>query len=150
LTYSIELKGADELFRKLTELSAEDAKLPKRIVKRALRAGARPILQAVKAAVPVKSGELRRAIKVRAAKGRRGEVRVRIGTYAAGSDNHVPGYYAPMIEAGTKERHTASGANRGRIEATHFEANAFDETAESAIELIMQAIGDGIEAVWAK
>lgn len=59
---SMKLSGFKELERDLLRLAEKDAK---RIGRRAVRKGAKPMLAAARANAPVKSGRLRRSIKLR-------------------------------------------------------------------------------------
>ena len=67
----ITLEGAEKLERALAVM---EAKVAKKITKKAMRAGAKVILRAAKARAPVDTGQMKKALTVRAARQRkRGE-----------------------------------------------------------------------------
>ena len=113
----VKLIGDKRLARKFKNM---EPKLQKKILRSSLRKAARPIQQAAKQNVPVQSGDLRRSIKIRAAKRSRrtrNQVGIRISTNSG--DNLFQGqtFYGGFLEFGTS-----------RIAPVAFMKRAFDET----------------------
>lgn len=90
-----EIKGADairEAFSKIPD------KLEARILRGAVRAATKPVLEEAKANAPVRKGALRDSLRI-STKSKRGEVRARV---VAGDNKKGGVYYATMVEGGTK------------------------------------------------
>lgn len=85
----------------LAELDKIPAKIEQNIVRGALRAAAKPMLEAAQTNVPVKSGALRDSIRISSNVDRRaGEIKVTVK--AGGKTKKGDPYYAHMVEFGTK------------------------------------------------
>lgn len=92
----LQLKGFKEFEKRLQELPK---RLAKKLLRRALRSGAKVIQAEVKARTPVVSGAGRRSIKVRAAKGKKkGQVAVAVQTSAG--DFKGEQFYMSFLEYG--------------------------------------------------
>jgi HK97 gp10 family phage protein len=95
------VEGAAELERRLSDL---DKKVARRVIRQALRAGANTVLPVARAETPVRTGKLRKNVKVRTLK------RNKPGTYAisvtsgATADNMYTGeaYYGAFVHFGHK------------------------------------------------
>lgn len=68
-----ELRGGDKLIRQLRRL---ESNVQKKYVRKALRAGAKPIAKIAKATAPVKSGRMKKGIRVRVGRSRKGVISV--------------------------------------------------------------------------
>lgn len=113
------------------------SKLPRtvgnRIVRRGLRASAKVIRDEMKRVVPVgETGQLKRSIKVRAARRSRKGPGVLISISRKLNED---GFYAPFIELGTKHRKRADGTREEgyRIAPRHWQERAFDRKKNAAI-----------------
>lgn len=98
VTGSLQLQGFDEFQRRLRLLPK---KVAGKAVRQALREGAKIIQAEAKARVPVRTGTLKKSIKVRAAKGRkRGEAAIAVTT---GQGDFVGDtFYGAFLEYGHK------------------------------------------------
>ncbi len=97
--FTIVLTGTDELNRKLLELTSAQAKAA---IRKAARPALKPTLTAARANAPVKSGALKRSIKIRSIARSRTRVGARVTT--AASDNQFSGktFYGAFLEWGWK------------------------------------------------
>lgn len=140
---SVKLQGGKELERKLLAL---DRKIARKIVSQALRAGAKVILKQARANAPKRTGLLRRSLKVKAGKSKKGRVSFVVQT-AAG---HYKGetFYGSFVEFGHKlgKRRRAKGVKdeRKRIPAQPFLEPAFNSKKEQAARVIADVIRQGI------
>lgn len=89
------IKGAEELREALSRLPW---KMEVRILRGAVRAATKPVLEEAKANAPVRKGALRDSLRI-STKSKRGQVRARV---IAGDNKKGGVYYATMIEGGTK------------------------------------------------
>lgn len=90
-----EIKGAAALSKALSELPY---KLEARILRGAVRAGAKPVLDEAQERVPVKKGRLKDTLRI-STKAKRGQVKASV---VAGDKKKGGVYYAHMVEGGTK------------------------------------------------
>lgn len=90
-----EIKGAETIREALSRLPW---KLETRILRGAVRAATKPVLEEAKANAPVRKGALRDSLRI-STKSKRGEVRARV---VAGDNKKGGVYYATMVEGGTK------------------------------------------------
>lgn len=122
-TLQISLSGDAKLLATLRGLEKKHAKA---VVRKASRKAAKPIVAAARANAPVKTGALRKSIKVRAIKRSRSRIGVRIGT--SGHESAFVGkqFYGAFQEYGwftgkrTKETRRAQAKNaqhKMRLEA---------------------------------
>lgn len=110
---SVRVEGFKELFEKLNQLE------PKRVkpaVRKALRAGARLVLTEARTRVPVRTGALKKSMKVRGIKLKRGMVGIAVHT-GAGHMFMGDQYYGGMVHYGT-EKQKAQPWLRESFEAT--------------------------------
>lgn len=128
--------------RRLKQLADDGERgAARKIVRQALREGAKPVVAAAKERVPIRSGRLRRAIRLSGAKARRGRIAVAVGV----RQSSELGPYAAAIEGGSKVRSTRAGANRGRVVGTHFLSEALNQTASTATGIVAARIRLGLE-----
>jgi len=130
----ISLTGDKALQKKLNRLPKV---MQKKIVRKALREGARPVLASARSKAPVRTGAMKKSLKLRARRARRGNfgVEVRTGTRAElGIPENDPGYYPFSVEFG-----------HGNVPAQPFMRPALDENREPALKIIGREIGRGVE-----
>jgi HK97 gp10 family phage protein len=109
------MTGHKEIVAALRELSA---KMEKKVLSQALRDATKIYADAIKQEAPVLSGKLRRSVKVRAMKRKRG----RVGYSARFNQTDGGKWYANTIEYGSKH----AGRSRAIIPANPFMRRAFD------------------------
>lgn len=132
--------------RQLAEIYSPRA--PLRIMKRALRAGGAEILKEAKRNAPRHAGGLKRSLAV--TRGRR------IRKYPSGNLLAVLGPAWPIgahgtiVERGTANRRTKSGANRGAMPANPFLEPAFHGKQAAALERIRAEVTKGLKREWKK
>lgn len=102
----IQVKGLAELHKVLQNLPEQ---LEKKVLRNALRAGANEFKKAAQAQVPVKSGALRKSIRVKTS-ARKGRYRLK-ATVTAGN---AEAWYSHLIEFGTGAYYTGSGKSVGK------------------------------------
>lgn len=125
------IEGFDKVFKRLKEL---EPKVAKKVLRQALRAGAKIIQTRAKANAPVLTGQTKKAIKIRAGKRSRGSVGVNV---SIGARDYVGDqFYAAFHEYGTS-----------KMQARPFMRPAYDSEKEKAAEVIQRKILEGIEAV---
>ncbi len=136
----ISILGDKQLQRKLRRLATQ---VQKKIVKKALREAGRPVLAAAQQKAPVgKSGRLKKSLKLRARKQRRGEfgVEIRTGTRTElGIAADASGFYPMSIEYGFT--HARSGQ---KVPAQSFLRAAIDENARKAKTIIISEVRVGL------
>lgn len=130
----VNVEGAKELEKKLLSL---EPKLGRKIIRQALRKGAKLILNQAKANVPVDTGDLKKSLKVRAMRKRRH----RYGVMVATSEGWFEGeqFYGGFIEFGTH-----------KMAAQPFVRPAFDSEKDAAEKTIVDEIKQGLELVGAE
>lgn len=147
----LELKNSKKLERALRKL---DVKIRKKITRDALRPAAKIIQQKAKANAPRgKTGELRKAIKVRALKRSRVntgiQVRLDWGSKGAKSAAATKGrrlpYYAGFQELGYRIGSRKLGNKRTLVPGKHFMENAFKSEGPRARDLAIKLMWQGIE-----
>lgn len=151
----ISLLGDREAERKLHRL---DVALQRKIVRAALRLGARPVRDEAKRLAPVLTGKMRDTITIKALRARRGNfgVQVQTGTRAQlGIEPNDPYYYPAAVEFGhagpghgltPKERRRKRRVEASKeIPANPFMRPALDNKAGEAKSAIAGAIRTGIE-----
>lgn len=98
-----DIKGADLIEAALKELPI---KYERRVAKSAIRAAGRVIANEAKRRVPVRTGTLKKSIRVVAGKSKRPTVFV---TTSKGKGAKHDGWYAHLIEFGTRPHNVAKG-----------------------------------------
>ena len=135
---TIKLEGAEKLERALAVM---EAKVAKKITKKAMRAGAKVVLRAAKARAPVDTGRMKRALTVRAARKRkRGEASFNVlfnmrkyPELVTKTADDKRFFYPAVVEHGTSTR-PASG----------FMRRAWDSKKLEALRVIMAQFRKGI------
>ena len=113
----------------LADLQKELAKVPQKIAKGALRSGVRAgaaiVGKQARINCPVRTGRLKKSIKWRGRKTKRGIVA------AAAMSLNCP--YAHLVEFGTVVRYNKKGACRGEVVAQRFMTRALDAKGPEAV-----------------
>jgi HK97 gp10 family phage protein len=121
-------KSADRFFKQLNGL---EKKLRNKVIKKGQRAGAKILAAEIKARCPVESGDLKRSVKVRAGKRRKGKTSIEV---AIGTTSNKDVYYVGFVEFGTKRN--------GKV----YPARPFIRPAVDAKRAeIIEAVGNAIE-----
>lgn len=133
----ISVLGDKALERKLRKL---DERVQKKIVRKALRSGAKPVLADAKAYVPIDTGALESELKITASRARRGFFGVQVATpprsiLGIGPDDK--GYYPAILEYGSD-----------KMEPIPYLRPAFDNNRGRALAIIRDVLVKGVrEAV---
>ncbi len=128
------MKGGRELLNTLTRLQGPETK---KVLRKVLRAGAKPVQLKAKATVPINTGALRKSIRVKAGKRtRKKEMSVWVGT--GDQDNMFTGktFYGGMVEYGTQN-----------MAAQPFMRPAWDTTKTRTQRIIAVGLGRGVVRV---
>jgi HK97 gp10 family phage protein len=136
---SIDLSGDKALLKKFATLGVS---VEKKVLRKALRKGGKPVLAKAKQLVPVDKGLLKRSLKLRAIKRSRREfgVRVMTGTREElGIPASDPYYYPAAVELGHR-----------RAPPHSFLRAAMIQTEGTATAIIKREIARGVELEWNK
>lgn len=127
---------------------AYSPRAPRRILKRAIKAGGAIIAKAAKRRAPKDLGNLKRSLMV--SKGR--VLRVyRSGTIVGIIGPSWPGgAHGNLVESGTVRRATSSGANRGTMPAQPFLEPAHAATKKKVAAKMRDEIKKGLAREWTK
>jgi HK97 gp10 family phage protein len=152
----IKITGLKELYDKLQQLPE---KMEKRVMAKAMRQGTNVFMRSARENAPVKTGALKKSIKTKSLRGRRGEVK--FGAVASAP-------YAHLVEFGTAQHLIEAGKNRrgstgkkvladgkGRIfgksvmhkgsKMKPFMRPAFDENTDEAIEMFRSIVEQNLK-----
>jgi HK97 gp10 family phage protein len=133
--------GIGEAEKKLRDLSR---KVENRIVRKGLRAGAKVFKTAAQGEAPVRSGTIRRRIKVRAGKRKKGSISITVGVNA--KDFVGEAFYAGFLLYGWRSGPRRLGDARKLNPANNFLKRAFDGSQSRATDTALQTISAGIDA----
>ncbi len=139
----LEIKGGLELLRKLEQFPRT---VQRKLLRQAIRDGARPILAAAKANAPVLTGALKASLRLRVRKN------VKPGVYAvqiqAGKYGEFRGdqFYAAFLELGHRLGHRRLGNSRAIVPANPFMRRAADMNKDRAARIVGESLGRRIEA----
>jgi HK97 gp10 family phage protein len=133
--------GFDALDKMLKVLPA---KVGKKIAKKAMRAALKPVLKGARNNAPVKSGRLRKAIKIVTGRIRKGLVSMFVGT----KDGAFKGdeFYTGFQELGWKTGSRKGGGSRTQVEGEHFIKDAFEDNENKMLTILENELGKLIEA----
>lgn len=141
LVGTVTLRGFEKVEKAFRELPL---KVSKKILRQALRAGAKPIHAQAKENFPERTGAAKRSIKIRAGKQRKKHAAtVWVGTRKG--DFKGDEFYAGFIEGGTVERHHKSGKSVGKVVAREPFKRAFEARKAEAEAIIERELVAGIE-----
>lgn len=139
--WGLDLRGHEQLMR---QLHALPARLQRRVIRPAVRAAVRPVVQAARAAVPRRSGQLRRSLgaRVKTYAARNvvwAGVGVRQGFGATHEGRRVnPRYYAHLVEQGVR------GRSRGSYAGRQFLSRALEGSRAKITGTLVARITDGL------
>ena len=137
------------------KLKAFGPKLARKVLSRSLRSGAKIVLRKAQELAPSRTGRLRKSLKVRVAKSRRGRISIMVATGAKWFTG--PAFYGAFIEFGhmkaPSHRNSAgrffsvksSREQYTKVEGQGFVAQAYEETKNDALKTVETAIAAGIE-----
>lgn len=126
-----EFNGGKELSDALQELPR---KLENKVLRKALRQGGNILLKKARSLAPVKTGALKRGIKLRIDLRNGPAAIITVKIPGKGKTKGGGPYYGSFIELGTKD-----------MVAHPFLRPAFDATKEQALEKFINVLNDGIE-----
>lgn len=139
------ITGHKQLDRKFAALPP---KLQKKILRPALRAAAKIVLDQAKANAPVQSGRLKKSLKVKAAKrSRKTKHEVAINVITATGWFTGEAFYAPFQEFGWMVGPRRLGNRRKKQPGSRFIRRAYEDKGPQAIARALQLIRSGIEGV---
>jgi HK97 gp10 family phage protein len=153
-----QVQGMPELLKMLATL---EPKLSRKVLRKAIRKAAQPIRDAARAKAPVKTGKLRKSIRLRAAKRlMRGSVGIVVE--AGGKDFTGDTFYGSFIEYGFLQnpvvrlddgriisvtRRMARRMERKQIPARPFMRPALDENRSRFFSIVRDEVERGIEQI---
>jgi HK97 gp10 family phage protein len=140
LQLKIDPKQIDQINRRLREVPK---KLGDKAVKKGLREGEKVIQKEAKKNAPRKTGQTKKAIKVKALRKRKDSyaVDLQIGK----GDYKGDQFYASFQEFGWHAGKRKLGDNRKWIEGKHFMERAYQSKSDQAAEVAVNTIVDGLE-----
>lgn len=143
---TLTLQGGKELERKLKTLPT---RIRNKVVRTALRSGAKLVQAETKQLAPVATGLLRKSLKVRAMKRKKG--RIGINVQMGAGDYKGETFYGAFVEYGHKVgkrpgKLDKAADSRGSVAGKHFMDEAFENKAQDAADLIESQLKAGIEA----
>lgn len=153
---TLELAVRPDVLRALEDLPK---KLQAGAIRSALKAAGAPILQEALALVAVRSGRLKKSLKLRNKSAGKGRYAVLISATAAARAGRDEVHYQGFVEYGHRVARKATGLFRdiGRGEPTSEQINprpylrpAFDRNEERAVEVLSRELSDAIDAAWAR
>ena len=130
----IKITGIKQIEKKL---SGMETKIARKVVRQALKKAAKPILAAAKRNAPVKTGALKKSLRVRVMKKKKHRYGVMVATSAKWFTGET--FYAAFVEYGTKH-----------LPARPFLRPAMDSQKTAAEKILKQEILSGIEKIGAK
>lgn len=137
--------------RVIAELKALEPKVKNKICRQALRKAAKPVATVAKQLAPKKTGQLRKAIKVRAMKRSRRGVGIEVLTgkdFFQGDQFYGAfqefGWHAGPRKASKKRGYKRIGDKRRWIEGKHFLEGAYDRQGQASKEIALRLIAQGI------
>jgi len=137
------ITGLKETIERLEKL---DAAVQKKILRKALRAGAKLTLAAAKANAPFKSGDLKRSLKVRAGRSKKGTIRVIMGSgrkWFQGTRQFYGSFIT--LPPGFRIGNRRLGNKRRLVPYNKYMENAYGSTKQAAVETIRDSILTQIE-----
>lgn len=127
------LSGFRRLDKKLKKMVAKDAK---KAIRQATRPALKPVLQESKQTVPVKSGQLKKSLKIRALPRSRRFFGSRVTSGAGKNQKLGNAFYGAFIELGTK-----------RIKAREFMKNAANKKKKQVFRLYKEELKQVIRKI---
>lgn len=138
----VKIEGAKELDKALSEL---EKKVARKLTRQSLRAGAKPIHKEAQSLAPARSGKMRKAIKIKAGRSRRGTMSVLV---QIGAKNFTgKEFYGAFQNFGWRQGSRRLGNKRKQIPGKHFMELGFDAKKHEALSTITSTLKTGIESV---
>lgn len=145
MDFEVKIRGIAEVKR---AIYAYNAKLGERVTRIALRQGANHMLKSIRNAAPVKSGRLKKAVKLKNSRINRLNKNGKVGLYITISPgknrkDQKGAYYAKWVEVGYNKgsKRVGKRARQGgvRVDGRHFVRDTFDATKEQSARIIVEA-----------
>ena len=124
---SIELTGVDEILNKLQQMGANISRLENK----ALRNAAEPVLEDAKANVPVRTGKLKKGLKITNVKKKEGIKYILVGV-DRGDNSEI--FYSKFIEFGTS-----------KMSARPFLQPAYEKNKDNIQKTIANTLKEGLK-----
>jgi len=143
--FEINVSGIAELQRAIYKYNA---RLGERVTRASLRAGASYMLKHLRNAAPVKTGRLKKAIRIKNSRINRINKNGKVGIYitiSAGKNRKDPrgAYYAKWVENGYMRGSKIIGKRKRsggvRVEGKHFVEKTFKKTSAQTVDIIVRA-----------
>lgn len=156
MNVTVRITGCEEINRRLLEL---DRKLQRKLITKSLRAGAKVVLLVAKANAPVgKTGNLKKSIKIRAARAKDGTKRVIVGVGKKWFTGEA--WYGGPLEFGWKSGPRFKGrradawwrkfrkknTERKQVNGKHFIERAYDATEVTAMKTVVSTLQTDTQA----
>lgn len=125
---NIKITGAKEIVKELQNL---EKKLAKKLIRQEMRKAIKITAEETKVQAPVDEGDLAKAVKVRAAKGKRGTIGVRV---VIDEKSFPDQFYGSFVEFGTS-----------RQEPNPFMRRAYDLTAQRVADTFTRGLWEAIK-----
>lgn len=144
------LTGDKKLNRKLKKLANKEAK---KVVREAQRPALKPLLQEARDNAPVKSGELKKNIKIRAIKRSRKGFGTKVSSSDGNNLNSGDAFYGAFLELGVKRKGGSFGSRllrvvgvgKHRIKPRKYMRNASDKKRKHVMRLYREKIASGLK-----
>ena len=124
---NIELTGVDEIINKLQQIGSNVGRLENKALKNA----AEPVLEDAKANVPVRTGKLKKALKITNVKKKEGVKYILVGV-DKGDNSEI--FYGKFVEFGTSKR-----------TAHPFLQPAYEKNKDDIKRIIAQTLKEGLK-----
>lgn len=131
----MKITGLKECLKRLESL---DHKVQKKILRKSLRQGAKLPLTLAKATAPVRTGFLKKSLKVRSGRGRKGIIRILVGTGAKWFKGAA--FYAAFVIFGYKVGSRKLGDKRKQVAPNPFLSNAYEQTKHQVVNTTRNSI----------
>lgn len=153
---TVRIKASKDVQKMLTELPP---KVVKAHMRKALTKAARVIQAEAKLRAPVRTGQLKKQIKIRAGKtrskwaasmkvqivGTRSSSITSFGRRSTNVEADDDAFYGTMVESGTVERvQKSTGRNVGRVTGRFFLKGAFDDRKRAAEDIIAESLAEAV------
>lgn len=139
----LQVKGADKIIRGLFEI---EPRMARKVVRQSLRKGLNPIQRLAKSDAPVKTGLVKKSIKIRAVKRKKDRIAMKV---TIGKDNFVgKAFYGAFQEFGYKHgSRKLPPEQRPEVPGKHFMQEAFTHGAPIAEAITLGALKQGFDSV---
>lgn len=132
------------------DLRSLEPKLEKKILRKACRAGAKVVAEAVRRRAPKLTGQTRKAIKVKAAKRSRRRKGVSVLVQLGAGLYKGTTFYGAFVEFGHKAGSRKLGDRRKQVPGVHFMEEEFKAAEQAATRAAVDEIRKGVAEEMAK